>query len=71
MSNHSHLTRRDFLKLGGVALGGAALAACKRDSGLVELTAVPPTVRPVATDSHPGNGRRLPIPSLSTVISSR
>ena len=47
MSNHSHLTRRDFLKLGGVALGGAALAACKRDSGLVELTAVPPTVKPV------------------------
>ena len=35
--NHSHLSRRDFLKMAGVALGGAALA-CGRG---VELTAVP------------------------------
>ncbi len=42
--NHKHrLTRRDFLKLSGVALAGAALAGC-RGSKLAELTAVPPPV---------------------------
>lgn len=35
--NHSHLSRRDFLKMAGAALGGAVLA-CGRG---VELTAVP------------------------------
>jgi predicted amidohydrolase YtcJ len=45
--NHNHrLTRRDFLKLSGVALGGAALAACGRNSNLLELTAVPTPVSP-------------------------
>lgn len=42
--NHSHLSRRDFLKMAGVALGGAALA-CGRG---VELTAVPVPTVPVA-----------------------
>jgi predicted amidohydrolase YtcJ len=55
MSNHHHLTRRDFLKLGGVALGGATLAACKRGSGLVEVTAVPTPNRPATQ----------PIPTLA------
>jgi predicted amidohydrolase YtcJ len=49
------LTRRDFIKLSGVALGGAALAACKRGSGLVELTAVPTPVSPATQ----------PIPTLA------
>lgn len=35
--NHSHLSRRDFLKIAGIALGGAVLA-CGRE---IELTAVP------------------------------
>jgi predicted amidohydrolase YtcJ len=39
--NHQHrLTRRDFLKLGGVLLGGASLA-CQSGTKLAELTAVP------------------------------
>lgn len=42
---HHHqrrLTRRNFLKLSGVALGGASLASCgRRASKLLELTAVP------------------------------
>ncbi len=36
--NHSHLSRRDFLKIAAVSAGGALLAGCKRG---VELTAVP------------------------------
>jgi hypothetical protein len=50
-----HLTRQDFLKLSGVALGGAALA-CSGGSKVVELTAVPapatgvpPAAAPVQT----------------------
>jgi predicted amidohydrolase YtcJ len=38
--SHHHLSRRDFLKLGGAALGGVALA-CGGGQKLVELTAVP------------------------------
>jgi predicted amidohydrolase YtcJ len=40
------LTRRDFLKLSGTALGGATLA-CAGGSKLLELTAVPTPVSPV------------------------
>jgi predicted amidohydrolase YtcJ len=40
--HHNKLTRRDFLKLSGVALGGATLA-CGGGSTLLELTAVPTT----------------------------
>ncbi len=47
MSNHHHLTRRDFLKLSGVALGGATFA-CGRGSKLLELTAVPTPVSPAS-----------------------
>ena len=46
--NHKHrLTRRDFIKLTGVALGGASLA-CGRSSKIIELTAVPSPVNPAA-----------------------
>ncbi len=41
--SHSHqlkITRRDFLRLSGIALGGASLA-CGGGSKLVELTAIP------------------------------
>jgi predicted amidohydrolase YtcJ len=51
MSKHHHLTRRDFLKLSGVALGGATLA-CGGGSKLLELTAVPTPVSP-AVQSPP------------------
>jgi predicted amidohydrolase YtcJ len=44
MHYHKHqLTRSDFLKISGVALGGAGLA-CGSGSKLLELTAVPTTV---------------------------
>ena len=53
--NHKHkLTRRDFLKLSGVALGGAGLA-CGGGSKLLELTAVPTPFSPAAQ----------PIPTLA------
>jgi predicted amidohydrolase YtcJ len=40
--NHRHLSRRDFLKVGGVAAGSAAAAlACGQGAGVVDLTAVP------------------------------
>ncbi len=46
--NHQHrLTRRDFLKISGVALGGASLA-CGGGSNLVKLTAVPTVAQPAA-----------------------
>lgn len=46
--NHPHkLTRRDFLKLSGVALGGASLA-CGGNSKMIELTAVPTPVTPAS-----------------------
>ena len=42
--NHKHkLNRRDFLKLGGIALGGASLA-CGGGSRVLELTAIPTPV---------------------------
>ena len=44
--HHKHgLDRRDFLKLSGLALGGAALA-CGRGPELVELTATPKPLSP-------------------------
>ena len=51
--NHKHrLTRSDFLKISGVALGAATLA-CGGGSKLLELTAVPtpvtPTTQPIPT----------------------
>jgi predicted amidohydrolase YtcJ len=57
MVQHQHrLTRRDFLRLSGIALGGAALTACGRRSRLLELTAVPTplaTAVPLATATQP------------------
>ncbi|MBN1146600.1 MAG: amidohydrolase [Anaerolineales bacterium] len=52
-NHHKHrLTRRDFIKLSGAALGGATLA-CGVGSKAVELTAVPtpasPAVQPLPT----------------------
>lgn len=47
--NHHHrLSRRDFLKLSGAALGGVALA-CGSGPKLVELTAVPTPLSPAQT----------------------
>lgn len=46
MGHRRGFNRRDFLKLTGVGVAGATLASCKRESGAVELTAVPP---PAAT----------------------
>jgi predicted amidohydrolase YtcJ len=41
--SHTHsFTRRDFLRLGGIGLGGAALASCERATNVVQVTAVPP-----------------------------
>ena len=42
MSHRHGFTRRDFLKLSGVGLGGATLAACERAANVVKVTAVPP-----------------------------
>jgi predicted amidohydrolase YtcJ len=53
--DHRHrLTRRDFLKLGGVLLSGATLG-CQAGSKLAELTAVP----------TPATSTRQPIPTLA------
>jgi len=48
---HTHsVNRRDFLKLAGIGLGGATLAACERTAGPLQLTAVPP---PPGTAAQP------------------
>jgi predicted amidohydrolase YtcJ len=41
MSHKHGINRRDFLKLGGLGLGGATLAACERKSASVSITAIP------------------------------
>jgi len=47
--NHKHeLTRREFLALSGIAIGGVSLA-CAGSSKLVKLTALPTPVPPVQT----------------------
>lgn len=47
--NHAHrLSRRDFLKLSGAALGGVAIA-CGGGSKLLELTATPTPIGPAQT----------------------
>jgi len=43
MAHRHGVSRRDFIKLGGIGVAGAAFASCTRNSGVVELTAVPPT----------------------------
>jgi predicted amidohydrolase YtcJ len=41
--SHKHFpNRRDFLKLGGLGIGGATLASCERRTRAIEVTAVPP-----------------------------
>lgn len=52
---NQHLSRRDFIKLGALTIGGIALAGC-RGTRTVELTAVPTQVSPAA----------LPPPTLAT-----
>jgi predicted amidohydrolase YtcJ len=42
MSHRHGLNRRDFLRLGGLGLGGAALASCERAAKAVKVTAAPP-----------------------------
>lgn len=51
MAHRLGINRRDFLKLTGVGLAGATLASCKRESGAVQVTAVPPA--PAATALPP------------------
>ena len=54
--NHAHgLTRRDFIKLSTLTLGGLALAGCKRDE-IVQMTATPAPVAapPIAPTLAPG-----------------
>ena len=57
MSEHHsrRFTRRDFLKLGTLTLGGLALAGCKRDE-IVRITATPAPVAapPIAPTLAPG-----------------
>ena len=52
---HQSLTRRDFIKLSTMTLGGLALAGCKRDE-IVRMTATPAPVAapPVAPTLAPG-----------------
>jgi hypothetical protein len=81
--HHRHsLNRRDFLKMGGVALGGATLAACKRGTTLTAIptppgraAVPPPTLAPgQAPDSILVNGniatmdaRRSTVQALAVV----
>ncbi len=62
--NHSNLSRRDFLKLAGAALGGAALA-CGRS---VELTAVPPSTVYVAPTFPAGTTADLILVNGNVVV---
>jgi len=54
MSHKHTVSRRDFLKLSGVGLGGATLAACQRKAGTVKVTAVPPPANSTAAPANPG-----------------
>jgi len=69
MSHHHHhtITRRDFIKLGGIALGGASLA-CAGSSKVVELTAVPTSVSPAAQSNPtvPVSAGAQPPPTLAS-----
>jgi len=53
MAHRHGFTRRDFLKLSGVGLAGATLASCKRESDVVEVTAVPPAAAATSTPPPP------------------
>ena len=49
MSHRHGFNRRDFLKLSGLGLGGATLAACERRTNVIEVTATkapPPANKP-------------------------
>ena len=62
-THHRHrLSRRDFLKLTGVGLGGATLAACSPQPPVIEVTAIPApaTVTPPPTATIPA-----PTPTLT------
>ena len=52
MSHRHTVSRRDFLKLSGLGLGGATLAACERKAGPVKLTAVPPPANRTAVPAN-------------------
>lgn len=68
-NQHSHrITRRDFIKIGGAVLGGAALAGCGRRARLIELTATP-TPLATATQLLPtGTATAVPAEVAETIL---
>ena len=61
MSHKHGLNRRDFLKLSGLGLGGATLAACERKAAPVKLTAIPPPANRTAVPANPAVPSAAPL----------
>ena len=64
MSHRHGFTRRDFLKLSGLGLGGATLAACERRTNVIQVTATkaPP---PANKTALPANTAAPPAATLA------
>ena len=69
MCNNHSLTRRDFIRLGAMTLGGIALNGC-RGNQLVQMTATPPPTSGAQPKIVPTIALGVPAPTLAPGITA-